>query len=475
MKRIFTFLILLQLLVSGAYAQENIFEWARHVSSPNLLFGEGVSTDDEGNAIITGYFNTYLALFGDTLITESNRNSMFLAKVSPDNELLWLVTAEADGNQGVTGFKTVHKNGYIYQMGDFRGTATFGSMDFAEITLSGNEYRAMYVARYTTNGILEWVRPVTTTNSLGMVMTGGTHDMVVDDFGGVYVSTQFRNSLNFAGVPIDDPTPDENLFNALVAKLDANGAYQWHWTTINSGADQAQGMALKNNESLFFTVRYGDSLTVGDHIANSPGFAVVEFDLSGNYLWHQFMVTTSSISTGVRCFAVEFDDEDNIYLAGSYRTDIFWDQETGLPVVNSARSDGFVIKIDGDTRAWMWGKALGDPAENDDIRSMAFTSEGNFMLAGNFIGAMVLNDELTLTSFEESTDGFWALMDTSGEILHGESLGGSSNETLTQMALNANDEAFLIGRFQNDFRYLPNELLFSSWGSFDMFLVKIGV
>lgn len=475
MKRIFTFIILLQLLVFGAYPQENTFEWARHMSSPNLLFGDGVSTDDEGNAIVTGYFNTYLALFGDTLIVESDRNSMFLAKVSPENELLWLVTAEADGNQGVTGFKTVHKNGYIYQIGDYRGTATFGSVDFAEIILPSNGYRSMYIARYTTDGLLEWVKPVTTTNSLGLVLTGGTHDLVVDDFGGVYVSTQFRNSLNFAGVPIEDPTPDENLFNALVAKLDANGAYQWHWTSTNSGSDQAQGMALKNNESLFFTVRYADSLTVDSHIASSPGFAVVEFDLDGNYLWHQFMVTTASLSTGVRCFSVDFDDEDNLYLAGSYRTDILWDQETGLPVENPVRSDGFVIKIDGNTRQWLWGKALGDPAENDDIKSIAWTSAGNFMLGGNFKGVMELNDELTLTSVEESVDGFWAQMDTAGNILMGEGFGGSSGETVSQLALNDNDEAFLIGRFQNDFQYFNDELLFSSWDSFDVFLVKIGI
>ncbi|MFP4065518.1 MAG: T9SS type A sorting domain-containing protein [Bacteroidales bacterium] len=475
MKKILTFLILLPLLISGAYAQENIMEWVRHVSSPNLLFGEGVSTDDEGNAIITGYFNTYLALFGDTLIVESDRNSMFLAKVSPENELIWFVTAEADGNQGVTGFKTVYKNGYIYQIGDYRGTATFGSVDFAEITLPGSDYRSMYIARYTTDGLLEWVKPVTTSNSLGLVLTGGTHDLVVDDYGGVYVSTQFRNSLNFAGVSIEDPTPGENLFNALVAKLDANGAYQWHWTSVNSGSDQAQGMALKNNESLFFTVRYADSLTVDNHIASSPGFAVVEFDLDGNYLWHQFMVTSASLSTGVRCFSVDFDEDENLYLAGSYRTDILWDQETGLPVENPVRSDGFIIKIDGNTRQWLWGKALGNPEENDDIKSIAYTSAGNFMLGGNFKGVMELNDELTLTSHEESVDGFWAQMDTEGDILMGESFGGSSGETVAQLALHDNDEAFIIGRFQNDFQYYSDELLFSSWGSFDVFLVKIGI
>jgi hypothetical protein len=475
MRRIFTIVIFILGIALITTAQQNDLQWITHGSSPGILFGDGVSIDNAGNAFITGYFQGTLVINEDTITTESIRNTMFLAKMSPSSDLLWAVTAESEGIQGVTGFKSVYKNGYVYLMGDLRGTATFSSMDFVEQTVSSNDYRGMYVAKYTANGVLEWVRTMTTDNSIGLVLTGGTHDLVVDNAGAVYISTSFRNSINIAGTEVPDPTPGDNLFNALVTKLDANGAYQWHWNTVNAGADQGQAMKIRNENELFFTVRYADSLTVGGNIhatGGMGGFALIEFDLAGNYEWHAFMTTESSIGTGVRCFSMEFDDENNIYLAGSYRTGIFWDQETSLPVVNSTRSDGFIIKIDGDAKDWLWGKEFGDPAENDDIRSIAYTTYDNFVISGVFRGEMVLNEDLTLESNEGSTDGYWAIVDKDGNASDGFGFGGASNEVVSQMAVTSDNDVFIIGRFQNDFTY--GDVEFNALGSFDFFLIKLG-
>ncbi len=348
-------------------------------------------------------------------------------------------------------------------------------MDFVDQTVSSNDFRGMYIAKYTSLGVLEWVRTITTDNSIGLVLTGGAHDLAVDNAGAVYISTSFRNSINIAGTQVPDPTPGDNLFNALVTKLDANGAYQWHWNTINSGADQGQAMKIRNADELFFTVRYADSLTVGGNIhatGGMGGFALIEFNLAGNYQWHAFMTTESSIATGVRCFSMEFDDESNIYLAGSYRTGIFWDQETSLPVVNSTRSDGFIIKIDGDTKDWLWGKEFGDPDENDDIRTIAYTSHDNFVISGVFRGEMELNEDLTLESNEGSADGFWAIVDKDGDASDGFAFGGASNEVVSQMAVTPENDVYIIGRFQNDFAY--GDVEFNALGSFDFFLIKLG-
>lgn len=475
MKRLFTFFTCFFLILLTVKAQDIQLDWITQGTGPNIIFGEGVSVDPEGNAYITGYFNTWLVIDGDTTEVESDKNTMFFARVSPENDVQWLVTAESDSIQGVTGFKSYYKNGYVYLMGDLRGIATFHSMDFTEQQVSANEYRTMYIAKYAINGVLEWVRTITTDNSIGMVMTGGAHDLVVDNSGAVYFSTQFRNSLNIAGTEVPDPTPEENLYNAIVAKLDANGAYQWHWSTTNSGSDLANAINIRNDDELFFTVRYADTLTVGGNVAANPGsggFALVEFDLIGNYQWHKAMSTESSISTGVRCFGLTFDNDGDIFLGGSFRTNIYWDQENSLLIENATRSDGFLIKIDGEDKSWMWGKAYGDPEENADIRSLVYTSENTFLAGGNFKGEMILNDDITLTSNENSTDGYWAVLDTDGLVSDAFGFGGNSNEFLSQLAVSPDNDVYMIGRFQNDFMY--DDVEFSAWGSFDLFLIKLG-
>ena len=475
MRLLITFLTCFFTSTLIAQAQGNQLDWITQGTGPNIIFGEGVSVDAEGNAYITGYFNTWLVIDGDTTEVESDKNTMFFARVSPGNDVQWLVTAESDSIQGVTGFKSYHKNGYVYLMGDLRGIATFHSMDFTEQQVSANEYRTMYIAKYSTNGVLEWVKTISTDNSIGMVMTGGAHDLVVDNSGAVYFSTQFRNSLNIAGTEVPDPTPEENLYNAVVAKLDANGAYQWHWTTTNSGSDLANAINIRNDDELFFTVRYADTLTVGGTVTANPGsggFALIEFDLMGNYQWHKAMSTESSISTGVRCFGLTFDNLGDIYLGGSFRTNIFWDQETSLLIENATRSDGFIIKINGENKTWEWGKAYGDPDENADIRSLVYTSEDTFMAGGNYRGEMILNDDITLISNENSTDGYWMVLDADGVVTDGYGFGGTSNEFLSQLAVSSLNDVYMIGRFQNDFVY--DDVEFSAWGSFDFFLIKLG-
>lgn len=466
-------IVLTMIFFTKGFSQENLTHWVNHIGSPDILFGEGVSTDNDGNAYITGFFKLRLAMNEDTLQVNSDRNSLFFTKISPDNEVLWSVTAEADGIQGVNGFKSVYKNGFIYLLGDFRGETVFGSADFADITLNA-ERRSFFIAKYRANGVLEWVKPITTDNSIGLVTVGGTHGLAVDDYGGVYLSTGFRNSVSIAGVVVTDPTPFENLGNALVFKLDANGAYQWHWNSTYGGTDNAMAINVNEQDELFFTVRYADTLDINGNISARPdqgGLALVQFDLQGNYQSHLFMATESDLVTGVRCFALEFDPQQNIYMAGSYRTDILIGPGAFLFTENPVRSDGFIIKINGETKEWEWGKNYGDINENDEIKSLVYGTDGNFMMAGNYRGTMELNEEISLTSLEESSDGFWASADTEGNILQAMSFGSTTNDAVGQMAVSPQMHSYVIGRFQDTYSY--GETAFNAWGSFDVFLVKL--
>jgi len=475
MKRKITPLLIIFTLLffAKSFSQQNLTHWINHVSSPDILFGEGVTADPEGNAYISGFFKTRLALNQDTLQVASIRNSLFFSKISPDNETIWTVTAEADGIQGVNGSKSVYKNGFIYLLGDFRGETVFGSADFTEITLNA-EFRSFFIAKYRDNGVLEWVKPITTTNSIGFVTVGGTHGLAVDDYGGVYLSTGFRNSVNIAGVEVKDPTPFENLGNALVFKLDANGAYQWHWNSTFGGTDNAMAINVNQQDQLYFTVRYSDTLDINGNTSARPdqgGLALVEFDLQGNYQSHLYMATEDDLITGVRCFALEFDPQQDIYMAGSYRTDIFIGPGAFLLTENPVRSDGFIIKINGDTKEWEWAKNYGNPEENDEIKSLIYGEDDNFLMAGNFRGTMQLSEDISLTSIEESTDGFWAAADIEGNILQAMSFGSGTNDAVNQMAVAPQMDAYVIGRYQNTFNY--DETTFNAWGSFDVFLIKL--
>jgi hypothetical protein len=471
MKRLFTVFFAVMFFAAGLNAQQNHLRWAATGGGTAADFGEGVTTDDEGNAYITGYFRYGMDFLDQEILPEGEMNSMFMIKVSPEQELLWYVLGEADGATGAGGFKTYYKNGFVYLLGDFRGAATFSSTDFSDISIS-SETRALFVAKYTTNGVLEWVRKMESSHTAGLILTGSANNLAVDEAGAVYVSTQFRTDLDVAGTLIDPDGSGGTNFHAVLVKLDALGAYQWHWKTTHTGDDRGEALTILPNGNVAFAIRYNSSVTINDVLYEnaSGGQAIIELNAAGLHQWHH-TYTTANINQSY-IWSLEGDTQGNLYVGGAHRTTLQWDDDTSFVEENSTRMTAFVWKLDAD-RDIDWTLFYGDPGENTHVRSLVLSAEGNLYVAGDHIGTMQLNDDLTLVSNDGSNDTYFLVIDPEdGSVLTGNVFGGTSNEILGAMAVSPLNDIYFIGRFLNVFE--ANGETFDSAGSWDFYLVKLG-
>jgi hypothetical protein len=136
---------------------------------------------------------------------------------------------------------TADSNGNVYVVGEFRGTATFGST-----TLNSEGLTDVFVAKYDQDGLLIWAR------SAGGPSVDRGAGIAVDAGQNVYVTGYFTGSIGFPSQP-GQPASSVNLPNInnpdtperhelFVAKIKPNG--DWDWARQMGGPGHDEGLSI---------------------------------------------------------------------------------------------------------------------------------------------------------------------------------------------------------------------------------------
>ena len=164
------------------------WQWVVKAGGSSYDGGNGISVDSSGNTYVTGAFRTR-AFFGVISLTAydggGDYNDFFIAKLNSSGSWQWAV--KAGGLSAVSGIGiSVDSSGNAYVIGNFEGTATFGSTQ-----LKSSEDRDIFIARLSSDGVWQWV-----------IKAGGSSDdygmdIVVDLLGNAYVTGYFKENATF--------------------------------------------------------------------------------------------------------------------------------------------------------------------------------------------------------------------------------------------------------------------------------------
>jgi len=188
--------------------------------------GYGIVIDDEGNAYVTGEFSGTATFGGQTLSTGSSYNSdIFIAKLNAGGGWAWAVQAGGSGSEQGRRI-TLDGAGKVYVVGDFNGTATFGSQ-----TLTATGGRAMFVAILDDSG--NWDTVVHVGKSVGL-------DIVLDGAGNAYVTGTFNGTATFGNYTLTSPIGDRS--HAFAAKMSPAG--DWFWAVQSEGSGEGGGYCI---------------------------------------------------------------------------------------------------------------------------------------------------------------------------------------------------------------------------------------
>ncbi|MBI2721053.1 MAG: T9SS type A sorting domain-containing protein [Bacteroidetes bacterium] len=295
--------------------------WVQKIIGNNFLTYRGfdLKTDKLGNIFFTGSFMDTIKINGLFLYNAGASSAMIMIKYNTQGHYQW--SKRTFGN-GVAALKlSSDLNNNIYVIGYLTGNNNFDSTNI-NITASGGICN--YIAKYSNNGILKWVKRTNTGNSsfwgLGLETDSAGNSYV----GGSFISREVFGTytLNAYG--------GANFEEAYLAKIDSSG--NWLWATHiggGPGGGDASGLydlALDAAGQPYICGFTSYPTTSFDAISlNTTGeddWFLAKYDVNGKCMWAKSGGGPGSqFATGV-CV----DNQNHIYLA---RTGTFFSKFDG--------------------------------------------------------------------------------------------------------------------------------------------------
>lgn len=200
---------------------------------------QGVAVDAKGNYVVTGY------ILQPASLGVGDRNHFYLAKYSPQGNLLWERTGGlAIYEQGVKYNEgrsvAIDASGNIHVVGTSYGNATYDQVTFP--TGPGGPL----LCKYAPDGTLLWARRVE--NNTGISQNGGWGgSLALDSAGNVITSGYIKpGTANIGGLTVTASGDDQSY----IAKYGSNGEVQW--VVLRSGE-----VAVDRQDNIYFSGFWG--------------------------------------------------------------------------------------------------------------------------------------------------------------------------------------------------------------------------
>lgn len=134
----------------GSWGQIPNWAWSTSASGTGNYGGTGISTDVNGNIIVTGLFSSPTITFGATTLSNNGSYNFFVVKYDPSGNLLWAKSAGGTGNDNVYGIST-DASGNIVVTGWYDSPIiTFGTT-----TLTSSGLKLIFVSKLSATTGLE--------------------------------------------------------------------------------------------------------------------------------------------------------------------------------------------------------------------------------------------------------------------------------------------------------------------------------
>ncbi|MDP4230665.1 MAG: hypothetical protein Q8916_09710 [Bacteroidota bacterium] len=234
------------------YDEDGKFQWATTLAGSNYQTQNealAMVTDRSGSTYLTGFYQGE-AIFDGKKYTNRGGFAMFLAKYDDDGKFLWVRTSNTDASSIVGRGIALDKKGNCYVAGTFTGSATLDSITIVTKNLG---YPDMFLAKYTPDGNVVWVR---TSASFGFK---SPYDVAVDGEGDPYVFGTFRDTASFGPITVSS-SGTESLF---LVKYASAGVPQWAKEVGRHGVVLGKALSIDKSGDVFITGNFTDTAEFG--------------------------------------------------------------------------------------------------------------------------------------------------------------------------------------------------------------------
>ncbi|WP_167546990.1 SdrD B-like domain-containing protein [Stieleria maiorica] len=360
------------------YSPAGALIWVAEMSGSSI-YGQDLAVDDNGNVYVTGSYDSSLnyEIRGSVsrLGTTGGTKSIFVAKLAPDGNAIWL--KGFNGGRGEGSQITVTDGGDVLTAGTFSGSIDFDPGPGVHLSNSGG----LFLSRLDANGDFVWVKQISA-NSAAMELASD---------GSLYLGGTFRGTTDF------DPGPDAYLMSSnvrtrndgFIAKLDAQGDFLWAKKTSGNGQDDLRGLAVTSDGGVVATGSFQYTAdfdpSANDFLLTASGSQrdafVWKLDANGDlgFATH-FPASFTSVGT-----AVQGSGDGSLYVAVSFAQTV--DIDPGVGVFEQSAATGyesFIVRLDASANL-QWGQTFGV----SNIQQLSILPDESVMSTGIFSGTTV--------------------------------------------------------------------------------------
>ncbi len=445
-------------------SQKNLI-WAKRVGGMQGATGRIITVDESKNVFTTGEF--YETADFDPGIDTFNLNApggkkCYISKLDSNGNFLWAKTIGGINNVGFSSIKA-DLNGNLYLIGAFEDTIDFDPDTGAYILPSAGG-ADIFILKLNENGNFVWAKRIgnlfdeagvaLTIDLFSNIIIAGRYTSTVDfdPNGGVYSlaghedvfilklnsSGNFIWAKNFGGPFTDAPTvvitdsndnvyttghfrysadfnPDTGVYSLygiglddiFISKLDSTGTFVWAKSFGGNGMDEGGGIAIDQNENVYTTGYFADTVDFDPGLGSYPLFTnsnfdgyISKLDINGTFVWaRKFGGNNSTYGN-----ALAIDPFENIYVTGMFSGVSDFYPPYSFNLYSAGGVDGFIAKYghcydNSSSQNFTRCKEYLSPSGNHLWTSSGFYSDTISNIGGC---DSVININLTITSVDTS-------------------------------------------------------------------------
>lgn len=219
--------------------------------------GLAIAVDATGNAYIGGSFFGSLTLGATTLVDGGTSFNGFLTKIAPDGSPLWAKKFGSDHENLVRsivldGAGNGYAGGYFTSSADLAGT---------NVNSAGNE--DAFITRFSTaTGTPTFVRTIGSNNYEELkaisIDPTGSH---------IYITGHFANTISIGEFSLVTAINNTDVF---VARMDANGTFDWATSGGGSEFDESGGIGADAQGNIHVTGSFRNPAVFGGTALDTP-------------------------------------------------------------------------------------------------------------------------------------------------------------------------------------------------------------
>ncbi|MGB1316748.1 MAG: hypothetical protein ACPG5W_01010, partial [Flavobacteriales bacterium] len=335
---------------------EGNISWAKQFGGTGSDAAYANALDASGNIFVAGYYTGTMTIDGTALSSNSNSQDVFLAKLDPAGDLLWIRNFGGADHDFVYDL-AVDQNGNAVITGQFKGTITVGTNVYNSI-IDPEENEPSYdlfVVKYDSNGAVLWSK-----HGQAIYEDRGT-GLAINSNNEIALIGQFSDTLTLSN------TYNNHVYNTgFVMMMDADGDELW-LKRMSASLCIPHDIVFHQDSLLYVTGDFTGQLGIfaTPPVTTTSSFSkkifLAKMNTQGSVLWLENDGSDSQFSSR----AVEVDASGNAYVSGYFKCRLDeYSQEYGDGVFYSAgHRDVFISKYSHEG-VRQWERQFGGPGDD---------------------------------------------------------------------------------------------------------------